>query len=70
MKKDWDACAQECHRVGISEERNEATKDLFLKAAAVVRKQEEFWKQLIEQPWYRQFERGLPIKPSIFLDPK
>jgi GH24 family phage-related lysozyme (muramidase) len=30
--KDWDCAAKESHRLGISEERNRATAELFLKA--------------------------------------
>jgi len=32
-RKDWRACADECHRNGISDERNAATRVLFLTAA-------------------------------------
>jgi GH24 family phage-related lysozyme (muramidase) len=32
-RKDWNTCAVQCHRNGISEARNEKTKELFLRAA-------------------------------------
>jgi GH24 family phage-related lysozyme (muramidase) len=31
--QDWNTCAMQCHRNGISESRNEKTKELFLRAA-------------------------------------
>ena len=32
MAQDWETCARECARHGVSDERNEATKALFLEA--------------------------------------
>jgi len=32
-RKDWKACAGECHRNGVSDDRNNATRTLFLAAA-------------------------------------
>lgn len=33
--RDWNACAENCHRAGIQEWRNTATADLFRKAISV-----------------------------------
>jgi GH24 family phage-related lysozyme (muramidase) len=32
-RKDWNTCAAECRRLGISDQRNQTTKNLFLQAA-------------------------------------